>query len=521
MLALTQTKTRPVASVEAPAVDVCILVEGCYPYIAGGVSSWLNWLIRSQPHLNFAVLAIVSGAGPRVPRYERPPNLVFFDEVNLNDPTVLSRRGAMMSARAMSLGSELADAGADLFSGGGARALEHLLEVIKSSEGETFTLEELVNSALAWETVQHMYRRLVPQASFLQFFWAWRSLLGGLFRVATCPLPRARAYHAISTGYAGLLAARSQIETGAPALITEHGIYTNERRIDILLADWISDTIEKGVVLDTPRLDVRDIWVSAFEAYARCAYDSASFITTLYRENQILQRLHGAESDKLRVIPNGIDISQFEGIEKAGPDDRPTVALIGRVVPIKDVKTFIHAVAILRRRFPDIEALVMGSTDEDEAYYEECRALVSGLDLEDCVTFTGNVRIVDYFPRIHVVVLTSLSEAQPLVLLEAGAAGIPCVTTNVGCCKELIEGAPDEMPPLGRGGFVTDAVSPEQTAFALAHLLSDHSKLEAFGAVLQERTKRSYTSPQSSERYRALYEEAFARVCPISTEGAC
>lgn len=498
-----------------PNVDVCMIVEGCYPYVAGGVSTWLDWLIRTQPQLSFGVLAIISGPEPRLPRYKRPENLTLFREINLNDARVLSRRTTVKKQPAAYLGALFAEIGAKLLSGG-KDEFARLLEAIHIS-GKPLSLETLMNSALAWEAVQRMYRQLAPHSSFLQFFWAWRALFGGLFRVATCPLPRAGVYHAVSTGYAGLLAARGAIETGTPAIITEHGIYTNERRIDILLADWINDTVEKGVSLDDLRLDVRDIWVKAFEAYARCAYESAALITTLYHENQILQRLCGADDSKLRIIANGIDVSTFEGIGRASPSQRPTVALISRVVPIKDVKTFIRAVGILRQEIPEVEGLILGPTDEDSGYFEECKRLVWDLGLTASVTFTGGVRVTDYFSRIHVVALTSLSEAQPLVVLEAGAAGIPCVTTNVGCCRELLEGHSEESPPLGRGGFITDAVSPEQSAASIGRLLKNAEERRIFGSALKARVERYYTSARSSERYALLYEEAFAMSASTST----
>ena len=205
---------------------------------------------------------------------------------------------------------------------------------------------------------------------------------------------------------------------------------------------------------------MRDLWISVFEGYARACYDACTAITTLYSDNQHLQLALGAEARKLRVIPNGIDISRFQGSGCASPDDRPTVALIGRVVPIKDVKTFIAAAATIRQRIANLRVLVMGPTDEDEAYFEECGQLVADFGMSDCVTFTGSVRIADLLPTIHVVVLTSLSEAQPLVLLEAGAAGIPCVATNVGACREIIEGTAGEEVTPEPGGFVTESSHP-------------------------------------------------------------
>ncbi len=90
--------------------------------------------------------------------------------------------------------------------------------------------------------------------------------------------------------------------------------------------------------------------------------------------------------------------------------------------------------------------------------------------LSDIIRFTGQVDVTEYFPRIHVNVLTSLSESQPLSVLEAGAAAIPTVASNVGACREILLGRRDEHPALGAGGILTDVASPEQTAAAIGEL---------------------------------------------------
>ena len=182
------------------------------------------------------------------------------------------------------------------------------------------------------------------------------------------------------------------------------------------------------------------------------------------------------------------------------------MALIGRVVPIKDVKCFIQATKILRARVPTLRAIIMGPVDEDPDYTEGCRLLARELELDGCLEFTGSVNITDYLPDVHVVVLTSLSESQPLTLLEAGAAGIPFVATNVGSCREIIEGRSDEQPPLGRGGIVTAVVAPGEIARAVETLLVDHGMRRRFGDVLRQRVNRYYTSEQAASQYRTLYD---------------
>src|SRR5690606_62026 len=69
----------------APEADICLIAEGCYPYVAGGVSSWIDWLIRSQPDLSFSVLAILPGGQAGTPRYARPDNLRAIHHLRLDD----------------------------------------------------------------------------------------------------------------------------------------------------------------------------------------------------------------------------------------------------------------------------------------------------------------------------------------------------------------------------------------------------------------------------------------------------
>ncbi|MEA1832373.1 GT4 family glycosyltransferase PelF [Methylobacterium durans] len=485
-----------------PEADICLVVEGCYPYVRGGVSTWVDWLIRGNPDLTFAIVAIVADRGPREIRYTLPENVVAFSDLHLH--TDFRSQPWQESARTSETEEILAEQLIALVRGGGVDAFDRLVRLVNDPESG-LTHASLMASPLSWRVTCQMYERLMPHASFLHFFWAWRALFGGLFAVLKAPLPRARVYHTISTGYAGLVAARAALETGRPALITEHGIYTNERRVEVLMAEWICDTVDKGISLTDERVDLRDIWMQIFDAHALICYQACSRIITLYEDNQRLQKALGAAPSRLAVIANGIDVESYAALPVAGPDDPPTMALIGRVVPIKDVKSYIEAAAILRQRIPGLQALVMGPTDEDAAYFEECLDLVRDLDLGDTVVFTGSIKLVEHLSRVHVVVLTSLSEAQPLVILEAGAAGIPCVATDVGSCREILEGRSTEAPRLGAGGAVTPLVSPRETAAAVEQLLRDERLRREQGEALRVRVRRYYASEDALSAYRDTY----------------
>jgi glycosyltransferase involved in cell wall biosynthesis len=309
----------------------------------------------------------------------------------------------------------------------------------------------------------------------------------------------------VSTGYAGLLAARAAVETGRPALITEHGIYTNERQIEILQADWIVDTVDKGFAIHDPRRDLRDFWSRAFEGYARACYQACVEVITLHGANQPAQTIHGADPARMKIIPNGVDYRTLSQLPQVAADAPPTVALVGRVVPIKDIKTYLHAIELVRPQFPGLNALIMGPTDEHPDYHRECRAMVAERSLGDTVQFTGQVDVTQYFPRMHVNVLTSLSESQPLSVLEAGAAAVPTVATNVGACREILFGRRDEHPALGDGGILTDVASAEQTAAAIAALLRDQDRRRRLGLTMQERVKRYYDLNVVDDAYATIY----------------
>jgi glycosyltransferase involved in cell wall biosynthesis len=207
----------------------------------------------------------------------------------------------------------------------------------------------------------------------------------------------------------------------------------------------------------------------------------------------------------MKIIPNGVDYQTLSRLPAASADEPPTVALVGRVVPIKDIKTYLQAIKALRPQFPDLIALVMGPTDEQPDYFQACQAMAAELDLAGTVRFTGQVDITQYFPRIHVNVLTSLSESQPLSVLEAGAAAIPTVATDVGACREILYGRRDEHPALGDGGILTDVASPEQTAAAIGTLLRDQERRQRLGLAMQERVKRYYDLNVVDDAYATIY----------------
>ncbi len=492
---------------DSPAgeADVCIILEGAYPFIAGGVSSWTHDLIKAQSDLTFHLVALSADQSPKQLRFDLPPNVIRMTEIALQQ----SERRLAGGSEVDRTIAEIAGPLARLFAKGGLEDFRSVLAALRRHP-RAANRAALMNSEPAFEMLRGMYEASVPGSSFLNYFWSWRSLAGGLFSLLLAELPRARVYHTISTGYAGLLMARAVLETGRPGLLTEHGIYTNERRVEIAMADWLADKIPGSLGIEERRRDLRDVWIEAFIGYSRTCYEACDKITTLYTGNQVLQLRDGAPPDRLVIIPNGIDYDSLSAIPRDTSPRPPTVALIGRAVPIKDVKTYIRAAAFLRDLVPGVRVLLLGPTEEDPVYFEECEEMVAHLGLRETFEFTGRVRLHDYLGRVDAIALTSISEAQPLVLLEAGAAGVPSVATDVGSCRDIIEGRADEDPPLGPGGFVTPLANPVATAKGLADLLLDPELRARCGEAIRRRTERYYNKKVVDRIYHELYEAHLA-----------
>lgn len=492
--------------------DVCLILEGTYPYVEGGVSTWTHELITRHRDTSFHILSILPRDAEVVRKYNLPSNVVGHTDLRLLNLRDKGIRGARALDALEGPLNNMTVGHATL------RDMDHVMRLLGQFSVRP-GMFELLDSEEAWELMESMYETSFHESSFLDYFWSWRAIMGGLYSILLSDLPEANVYHALSTGYAGLFAARAKLETGRPAIITEHGIYTNERRIEVASADWLEENFSRSLTIDDTRRSLRDLWMDTFTNYSRIAYEAADEIVTLFEGNQIAQRADGASEDKLKVIPNGVDIERFARIRRV-PHERPTIALIGRVVPIKDIKGFIRSCAMLREHLPDLRAYIMGARDEDDSYAHECEEMVRHFSLEDTVIFTGQVNVDDYLPEIDLIVITSISEAQPLVILEAGACGVPSVATNVGACAELLLGTQDEEPNLGAGGMVVPLSNPAATADAIYALLTDRELYKSCSESMRQRVSVYYSKERQYEAYDRVYKTwSSAQAMPKRAEG--
>ncbi|AOG24326.1 GT4 family glycosyltransferase PelF [Acidovorax sp. RAC01] len=499
---------------KAEQADIALLLEGTFPYVSGGVSSWINQIIRAFPEYTYAIIFLGSQSRdyPKF-KYELPANVVHFeqhflyDHLSAND-LPRAREGDPATFRILrDIIETLRQGTADT-----ASALEMLRAVTHEMRpGGKFPLDDFLYSEQSWELICDTYRSYCTDPSFVDYFWTVRIMFQPLWTLARVAhnMPAVRVLHSASTGYAGYLGALLHDARGVPLVLSEHGIYTKERQIDLLKSEWIRDNRNIFQRDPTELSYFRQMWIRLFEWLGRYCYAAANPIIALYETNRLRQVHDGADPARTFNIPNGIQLSRFSPMRAKRPAQVPPVlCLIGRVVPIKDVKTFIRAMRRVVNQVPDAEGWIAGPTDEDQAYAQECQNLVRSLGLENHVKFLGFQKVEDLMPRIGLVVLSSISEALPLVILEGYAAGVPTISTDVGSCRQLIEGLSEEDRALGPSGSVVGIADPQALADAAIALLADPEAWQRASTAAIARVERYYTDTMMFESYRQVYRKA-------------
>ena len=210
---------------------ICLVLEGSYPYVHGGVSTWMHAYIQAMPRQEFSLWVIGAKAEDRGKFvYELPPNVKEVEEVFLDD--ALRLHGEQQPV---------------LFNEAERAALRELVRLGHPDWDVLFRLFQekgvhplsFLQSRDFMELFTDICLKEYPYVAYADAFHTMRSMLLPVLYLLTGRVPKADVYHAISTGYGGLLACLGGSLNHAPVLLTEHGIYTREREEEIIRAEWV------------------------------------------------------------------------------------------------------------------------------------------------------------------------------------------------------------------------------------------------------------------------------------------
>lgn len=467
-------------------MKVCMIAEGCYPYVVGGVSSWIHSIIKLFPNIEFNLITIIADRSLSGKfTYKLPDNLTQVHEVYLQDFDWVGNK--IKRKNRMKLKKNEEDALRSLIIG------EEVdwMTVFRIFNRKNVSINNILMSPEFLKITKDYYTLRFSDITFSDFLWTMRSIYLPLFFALKCIPPKADIYHCVSTGYAGIIGSKAlSMYSNAKLLISEHGIYTREREEEIIKAKWV-----QGIY--------KTIWIEQFRKMSKCAYYFADLVTALFEQAHSLQLELGCPQEKALITPNGIDTSDFDDIPvKNGEDTDINVGAILRVTPIKDVKTMINAFYFSHRKQPRLKLWIMGPDDEDPEYAADCHELVKALNAENII-FTGRIHTADYIGRMDMMILTSISEGQPLTILEGFAAKKPCIATNVGNCHGLIYGEKDSF---GDAGIVVSIMNISEITNAILKLADNSELTRQMGENGYRRLMAKYRSEYMVENYKKIYK---------------
>jgi glycosyltransferase involved in cell wall biosynthesis len=494
--------------------DICFILEGTYPFLRGGVSSWTHDLIEDMPDLKFSLLAISPQKGPPK-KFEYP---IYGNVINIVETFLYSNILPDQPCPNKKNKNRFWDIFYDYIMGKDNQYgchFKNLYPLLCDPKLRAVNARDIIYSKESHKLTEKLYEeKKNDNCSFFNFFWTWRSMMLIFMQAINVEIPPAKLYHATCTGYSGLIGVLSKLKYNRPLILTEHGIYTKERNIEINQAEWIQKKERSRIYIDQSQGTIKDLWKDNFYRLGRVTYDLADIITTLYGGNKTLEIEFGADPKKIEIIPNGVQIDRYlpqRDIKKSNPSIYK-IGLVGRVVPIKDIKMFIKVCKIVLDQMPNVIFEVIGPTDEDKDYLQECNELCKLLGVEEKCIFTGPKNLIkeNIYPQLDIMALTSISEGLPLTILEALCVGVPCVTTDVGACSELLYGRAEEDIALGICGYVVPIGNAEEFAQACLKILRDpqlHSQMVETGRV---RIDTFYRQTDIVRRYKDLYLQYMA-----------
>jgi glycosyltransferase involved in cell wall biosynthesis len=472
-------------------VDVCLLTEGTYPHHEGGVSVWCDQLVRGLSDTEFAVDAI-STTGNEPDIWPTPPNNPLRRSVPLwrmlDEPRATHRVPAEVLRDI--------DRALDLFLGGPTHRNMEVFRSLHRLARDGHLGPALLSRPAMELMLSHLGRHTVGRVVGSQFLppptvgdaVACLRTLEHLLRPLAAPPTPARLTHSAANGLGVLLAMSSAWELGTPFLLTEHGMYLRERFLS-----------------SSPRVMAhheRVLVLGFLERLTTAAYELATVIAPGSDFNRRWEMQCGADPHKIRTIHNGVDHAEFW--PTSGPSDPDTIVWIGRLDPLKDVKTMLRAYASIVALRPATRLRIFGGTQRgNEQYVRECLSLHSQLGLGDRAVFEGRVPSVhDAYGAGRIVVSTSISEGFPYTVLEAMASGRAVVATDVGGVAEAV----------GDAGVMVAPGDTKAIAAVCLQLLGNPARVASLGKAARERVADQFTLELCLQRYRSLYAELMDRL---------
>ncbi|MCC6019418.1 MAG: glycosyltransferase family 4 protein, partial [Candidatus Verstraetearchaeota archaeon] len=219
-------------------------------------------------------------------------------------------------------------------------------------------------------------------------------------------------------------------------------------------------------------------------------------------------RRMGVPEEKIAIVPNGIDLSEYSNLPPKGtfkkkfniPEHKKIILYLGRIHKTKGIDLLIKAYLYLKNEMKDRDTILV-IVGPDDGYLSEARNLANSLGLYNSVMFIGFISRKDKLRALvdADVFITPSFYGFPMTFLEACAVGTPIVTTSLGDKLEWID---------GNTGFIAQPIARD-IAEAIYRIISDDELRRRFSRNCLEIVKSEFSIEKVVERLEKVYEEVF------------
>lgn len=253
-----------------------------------------------------------------------------------------------------------------------------------------------------------------------------------------------------------------------------------------------------GIHDETQRYINDTEWMLTYEA-------SEVIVNSNYMKNE-LQRLFGLPFEKINVVPNGVNLNLYSGIERDyefrrqyAADNEKIILFVGRLVYEKGIQHLIAAMPKILEKYHDSKLVIAGKG----GMIDELKAQVNAMGISNKVYFTGYLnskQVVKMYKCADVAVFPSTYEPFGIVALEGMLSGTPVVVSDVGGLNEIVQ--------HGENGMKSYAGNPNSLADSIISLLYDPALCMKVAKNAKSKVKAEYNWQKIAQDTHFAYQKA-------------
>jgi len=484
--------------------------EGTYPYVTGGVSTWADILVHELKNIDFTLIPIQMHPYVKL-KFDIPDNVIDIINVPLwgtEEPIEYIRQIDF---------SRIYESKVRTHSSGSIKRLEPILTLVldhifrKKNDldalGEAmYEFYEYFHIYDYYETFRNEELWLIYREYILEHYKGIKEdvptvfdLIEGLrylyrFFISLLPrLPKAHIYHSSAAAFCGLPCIIAKKKYKSKFLLTEHGVYIREQYL--------------AASRNQMPYRTKEFMMGLITLVSKLNFHFADVISPVCNYNSRWEKKWGADTNQIHTIYNGIDTERFRKFDIEKKPNRPTVVMVARIDPLKDIETYIKTAKLVAKKIPNVLFKLYGPI-VDKLYYEKCEKLVKELNIENNFEFAGLTNSPESaYNEGDVVMLTSISEAFPFVVIEAMACEKVVISSDVGGTKEVLEGY----------GYVVKPKDYQEFADKVIYILNNPQIAKEMGRDAREFILNGFTIDDVIYNYYKVYKNLYTEA--IKEEG--